>query len=284
MYNEIINPKTGRYVDLKSKLGYSILNKYLLEINQMTSGGSQRKIFNNIIERDNLYGLSLMGNDNPNRNEIEEFANEKEIVKRDLQKFINFFLKKNDSGLKFYIIGDPEHGNNFQNNLELIIKIGLLNKNDLDNVTLFSENILPSINDIDNNLFRRYSLDDNTYTIGEDFGLEKSEFLNMRCFYSNPYWAKYIKDNMGDSINIIAIGSTHIRDEIEENIDKSPLFSQPLQIHLNNFLRIEYGLQILEIRNIEDYPEFITIKENNIDKKIDNITDLATTEIFQYFD
>ena len=282
MYNKIINPKTGRYVDLKSKLGYSILNKYLLKINQMTSGGSLREIFNNIIERDNLYGLSLMGNDNPDRDEIEEFANEKEIVKRDLQKFINLF--KNDSGLKFYIIGDAEHGNNFQNNLELIIKIGLLNIDDLNNVTLFSENIMSSINDIDNNLFRRYSLDDNTYTTGEDFGLEKSEFYDMRCFYSNSYWAKYIKDNKGDGINIIAIGAAHIRDEIEKNIDKSPLFSLPLQIHLNNFVRIEYELQILEIRNIEDYPEFITIKQNNIDKKIYNITDLATTEIFQYFD
>tara|TARA_Y100000385_G_scaffold74451_1_gene75203 strand:+ start:1892 stop:2743 length:852 start_codon:yes stop_codon:yes gene_type:complete len=281
-YYKIINPKTGRYVDLKSKLGYSILNKYLLKINQMTSGGSLREIFNNIIERDNLYGLSLMGNDNPDRDEIEEFANEKEIVKRDLQKFINLF--KNDSGLKFYIIGDAEHGNNFQNNLELIIKIGLLNIDDLNNVTLFSENIMSSINDIDNNLFRRYSLDDNTYTTGEDFGLEKSEFYDMRCFYSNSYWAKYIKDNKGDGINIIAIGAAHIRDEIEKNIDKSPLFSLPLQIHLNNFVRIEYELQILEIRNIEDYPEFITIKQNNIDKKIYNITDLATTEIFQYFD
>lgn len=244
--------------------------------------GYQKDLFNKIIEADSIEALSIIERNSQDSKEIEEFTYEIEIVKRDLEKFINLF--KNDSRLKFYIIGDAEHGNNFQNNLELIIKIGLLNIDDLNNVTLFSENIMSSINDIDNNLFRRYSLDDNTYTTGEDFGLEKSEFYDMRCFYSNPYWAKYIKDNKGDGINIIAIGGAHIRDEIEENIDKSPLFSLPLQIHLNNFLRIEYGLQILEIRNIEDYPEFITIKQNNIDKKIVNITDLATTEIFQYFD
>lgn len=97
-----INPKTGRYVDLKYKLGRSILNKYLLAINQMTNGGVEGKVelpslMIQVINSDESEGLTLMGLDTI---EDEEFFNilkeELNVFKRDSHKFINIF-----SGLYF---------------------------------------------------------------------------------------------------------------------------------------------------------------------------------------
>ena len=162
-----INPKTGRYVDLKYKLGRSILNKYLLAINQMTNGGVEGKVelpslMIQVINSDESEGLTLMGLDTI---EDEEFLNilkeELNVFKRDSHKFINIFSEDSvfcqdcTSESKFYIIGDPNHGDNFQSNLLKMIELGLLNEQDL-NITLFSETILKDLNDINNQYKSKY--------------------------------------------------------------------------------------------------------------------------------
>ena len=133
----------------------------------MTNGGSEGKVelpslMIQVINSDESEGLTLMGLDTI---EDEEFFNilkeELNVFKRDSHKFINIFSEDSvffqdcTSESKFYIIGDPNHGDNFQSNLLKMIELGLLNEQDL-NITLFSETILKDLNDINNQYKSKY--------------------------------------------------------------------------------------------------------------------------------
>lgn len=293
-YNKIYNPITGKQVNLKSKLGKKILKKYVslggfggasgME-DPVASRSAERmvkkKLLNHILNIPKKEAFALTFDykiDSHEEAVIDYFESERIVINRDIPKFINIF-KPND-GQQFYIIGEKNHGNDFQTILNNFIELGLLNKGDLNGVTLFCEQIQAPITDINNAAFKRYSLDDNTYTIGKDFGLTKDQFYKMRCFYSNPYWSKYIKENKGPGINIIAVGASHIHDVFEKNFDETELFSLPLQIHMNNFLQIEPT--VFQLYDYEEFPEHVWITQNKINKQIPNLLDLSGTSIFQF--
>ena len=274
-----------RSIPIHSNEAKKIIKQYLLHLN----GGS-----NTSSESTKITQLSkFLEETNPNTlfeivyecspNEIEDqedlqlLLQEQTAINRDIIRFKSIF--EYDGNQKFIIIGDSQHGSNFQTTIEILLDNKIISNDNLQNVTIFSEKINSHLKSKIIGNCRLFDLDNNTFTTGEDFGLTMQEFYNMRCFYANIVWANFIKKNAGDGVNIICVGTDHIRDIDEQNLDGSPLFALPLQVHLQNYKNVK--CEVMVIANDENVMEETTeINENNSTKSIPKLINLNSTAIF----
>jgi len=281
IYEYLITSDQQR-IPIKSNKAKQIIKQYLLYL----KGGSDirrevriKKFARYLEETDSdalfksIYDYSV---DKESDEELTIIVNEQLAAKRDIIRYKSIF--EYDGNQRFIIIGDSNHGNNFQTTIELLIDLNILSKDVLANTTIFSEKISDYLKNLNIESCRLIELDNNTYTTGEDFGLSMEEFFDMRCFYSNIWWTNFIKNNAGEGVNIICVGTDHIRDTEEKNLDGTPLFALPLQIHLNNFMGIEAEVMTIGIdENINE--DSIEIHQNKLPKLIPKLLNFNSTEV-----